>query len=64
MKDQQPKTKKRRDVVTGVAMPQPMLDALDELAERSQIFSRSPLIRIAVKEFLERQNANQLKEAA
>ena len=54
---------KRQDTTTGVAMPREMMQALDELAEERQIYSRSPLIRIAIKEYLERQNRARNQEA-
>jgi hypothetical protein len=42
----------RRSVVTTITLPQALLTAIDREAERTQINSRSAIIRQAVAEFL------------
>lgn len=62
MNRRQSTTSARRDVVTAVALPQSMRDALDKEAQRSQIYSRSALIRAAIQEFLEHRADRQATE--
>ena len=65
MSETQDQSQRRSGVVTTVTLPAIMLSALDKEAQRTQVFSRSAIVRQAVKEYLDKRNGEaETKEAA